>query len=153
LQIADHLPDHAIFAKFDRRLLSQALTNIVKNATEAIGAIDNETRGGPGRIAVTLAEDDLGIVSISVRDNGKGFPQENRARLLEPYMTTREGGTGLGLAIVGKILEDHGGGLELLDPSDGSRGAIVRLWFPRDGAVDTPHSEPTDNLRRNGSVA
>ena len=153
LQITDHLPAHAILAKFDRRLLSQALTNIVKNATEAISAIDAETRGGPGRIDVTLIEDEAGIVSISVQDNGKGFPQENRARLLEPYMTTHEGGTGLGLAIVGKILEDHGGGIELLDPPDGSRGAIVRLWFPREGAADAPQSEPTDNLRHMGSGA
>ena len=52
---------------------------------------------------------------IDVVDNGKGFPKDNRQRLLEPYMTTRAEGTGLGLPIVAKILEDHGGGLELLD--------------------------------------
>ena len=136
ITINDHMPDHIVTANFDRRLLSQALTNIIKNATEAIAAVDPSERHTAPRIDVTLSEDEAGLISVSVRDNGKGFPQENRARLLEPYMTTREGGTGLGLAIVGKILEDHGGGLELLDPSDGERGAIVRLWFPRHGGVD-----------------
>ena len=61
-------------------------------------------------------------------DNGKGLPRENRQRLLEPYMTTREKGTGLGLAIVKKIVEDHGGRLELHDaPADffGGRGAMI----------------------------
>ena len=63
---------------------------------------------------MTLRVDD-GMAIIDVEDNGKGFPRENRARLLEPYMTTRAEGTGLGLPIVAKILEDHGGGIELLD--------------------------------------
>ena len=67
-------------------------------------------------------------VVIEVTDNGKGFPTEGRQRLLEPYMTTREGGTGLGLAIVGKILEEHGGGIELADNPAG-RGGRVRMWF------------------------
>ena len=57
---------------------------------------------------------------IDVIDNGKGLPADQRQKLLEPYMTTREGGTGLGLAIVGKILEDHGGGIELLEQPCGS---------------------------------
>lgn len=151
LDMRDHLPDHAVYARFDRRLLSQALTNIVKNATEAIAAVDQDTRG-PGRVEVSLTDHD-GIVSIMVSDNGKGFPQENRARLLEPYMTTREGGTGLGLAIVGKILEDHGGGIELLDPPNGERGAIVRLWFPREGAADAPQSPLNETALNRGNVA
>ena len=62
-------------------------------------------------------------------DNGKGFPAMNRQRLLEPYMTTRSDGTGLGLPIVAKIIEDHGGRLELLDAPSG-RGACVRLIVP-----------------------
>ena len=66
---------------------------------------------------------------IDVTDNGKGFPTEDRQRLLEPYMTTREGGTGLGLPIVAKILEEHGGGIELRDNPAG-RGGLVRMWFP-----------------------
>jgi two-component system nitrogen regulation sensor histidine kinase NtrY len=67
-----------------------------------------------------------------VIDNGIGLPKENRSRLLEPYVTTREKGTGLGLAIVGKILEDHGGRIELRDASEkfpGARGAWMRLRF------------------------
>ena len=65
-------------------------------------------------------------------DNGIGLPQENRNRLLEPYVTTREKGTGLGLAIVGKILEEHGGGIELHDASErtpGARGTWIRMRF------------------------
>ena len=67
---------------------------------------------------------------MAVTDNGKGFPVEGRQRLLEPYMTTREGGTGLGLPIVAKILEDHGGGMELADNPAG-RGGQVRMWIPK----------------------
>jgi two-component system nitrogen regulation sensor histidine kinase NtrY len=117
-------------ARFDRRLISQGLTNIVKNATEAIGAVPAAERGR-GRIAVTAArEGDL--IVIDVIDNGIGLPKENRNRLLEPYVTTREKGTGLGLAIVGKILEEHGGGIELRDADEkfpGQRGAWMRLRF------------------------
>jgi len=132
----------SIAARFDRRLISQAVTNIVKNATEAVLAVPEEERG-PGHIAVTVAIEDEGRIVIDIADNGKGFPREGRQRLLEPYMTTREGGTGLGLAIVGKILEDHGGGIELLDaPPDerGRSGARVRLWFPMTEAAEgTPN--------------
>lgn len=123
----EHLPELPLHGQFDRRLLSQALTNIVKNATESIAARIGE-EDGPGRIAVTLSV--VGPnVAVDVIDNGKGFPRENRHRLLEPYMTTRAEGTGLGLPIVAKILADHGGGLELRDAPDG-RGAWVRLFFP-----------------------
>jgi two-component system nitrogen regulation sensor histidine kinase NtrY len=69
------------------------------------------------------------MAEIDVIDNGKGFPAMNRQRLLEPYMTTRSDGTGLGLPIVAKIIEDHGGRLELLDAPSG-RGACVRLIVP-----------------------
>ena len=100
-------------ARFDRRLISQALTNIIKNATEAIAAVPPGELGR-GRIRVSAAREGGDIV-IDVIDNGIGLPKENRSRLLEPYVTTREKGTGLGLAIVGKILEDHGGRIELRD--------------------------------------
>ena len=72
---------------------------------------------------------------IDVIDNGKGFPKENRQRLLEPYMTTRAEGTGLGLAIVAKVFEDHGGGIELHDSPYG-QGAWVRLWLQRKNSQD-----------------
>ena len=128
ITFADSLPDDKLVARFDRRLLSQAVTNIVKNATEAVAAVPESERG-PGRVSVSVRREGAMAV-VDVADNGKGFPTEHRQRLLEPYMTTREGGTGLGLAIVGKIMEEHGGGIELLDNPDAPRGALVRLWLP-----------------------
>ena len=125
----DHFPDEPVMAVFDRRLLSQALTNVIKNATEGITALPEAERQQPA-IDVSLSIDDEDVVAIDIVDNGKGFPTENRQRLLEPYMTTRAEGTGLGLPIVAKILEDHGGGIELLDSPNG-RGARVRMFFPR----------------------
>jgi two-component system nitrogen regulation sensor histidine kinase NtrY len=121
----DPMPGH-----FDRRLISQALTNIVKNATEAIAAVP-PAELGRGRIRVS-ARRDGSMINIDVVDNGVGLPKENRNRLLEPYVTTREKGTGLGLAIVGKILEDHGGSIQLRDASEqepGARGTWIRLAF------------------------
>jgi two-component system nitrogen regulation sensor histidine kinase NtrY len=127
ITMEEDLPVDPVSACFDRRLLSQALTNIIKNATEGIAAAHE--RGETPGIRVTMALDDHGTVSIDVIDNGKGFPKENRHQLLEPYVTTRAEGTGLGLPIVAKILEDHGGGIELLDAPQG-QGARVHLWFP-----------------------
>ncbi|MGO9007130.1 MAG: ATP-binding protein [Beijerinckiaceae bacterium] len=127
IEFEDHLPNEPLMAYFDRRLLSQAVTNIIKNATEGIAA-RAVTEAVQGRIKVSLAATAEGLAEIFVIDNGKGFPRENRHRLLEPYMTTRVEGTGLGLPIVAKILEDHGGGLDLLDAPDGE-GACVRLYF------------------------
>lgn len=130
-------------AKFDRRLISQALTNIIKNATEAIEAVPPEDLGR-GRIDVIAACEDDDII-IDVIDNGIGLPKESRARLLEPYVTTRDKGTGLGLAIVGRVLEDHGGRIELNDASNirpGARGAWVRLRFAVSG-----HAKDADNIK------
>jgi two-component system nitrogen regulation sensor histidine kinase NtrY len=124
------VPDEPMQARFDRRLISQALTNIVKNATEAIAAVPQDVIG-KGHIVVIAAREGDDIV-IDVIDNGLGLPKENRNRLLEPYVTTREKGTGLGLAIVGRILEEHGGGIELRDAADrfvGQRGAWMRMRF------------------------
>jgi two-component system, NtrC family, nitrogen regulation sensor histidine kinase NtrY len=117
-------------ARFDRRLISQALTNIIKNAGEAIVAVPAaELERGRIVVAATRNGD---TIAIDVIDNGVGLPKENRSRLLEPYVTTRDKGTGLGLAIVGKILEEHGGRIELRDASErfvGQRGAWMRLQF------------------------
>jgi two-component system nitrogen regulation sensor histidine kinase NtrY len=134
IAITDELPDQPLMVQFDRRLLSQALTNIVKNATEGIAARAPKEP----RIVVRLTKGDDGLVAIDVMDNGKGFPTENRQRLLEPYMTTRAEGTGLGLPIVSKILEDHGGGIELLDAPEG--GAWVRLYFRE--TLSVAHASP-----------
>lgn len=129
IQFTDKIPPGPVLAPFDRRLLSQAFTNIVKNATEAIAAVPEEERG-QGQISVILDDTHPDYLILAVTDNGKGFPMEGRQRLLEPYMTTREGGTGLGLPIVSKILEDHGGGMELVDNPAG-RGGQVRMWIPK----------------------
>jgi two-component system, NtrC family, nitrogen regulation sensor histidine kinase NtrY len=126
-------------AQFDRRLISQALTNIIKNATEAIEAVPADQLD-KGRIDVIAAREGEDIV-IDVVDNGIGLPKVARARLLEPYVTTREKGTGLGLAIVGRVLEDHGGRIELKDAADlkpGQRGAWMRLRFAVSGEAAKP---------------
>ena len=133
-------------ARFDRRLISQALTNIIKNATEAIAAVP-PSDSQRGRISVHAQRDGKEII-VDVIDNGIGLPKENRARLLEPYVTTREKGTGLGLAIVGRILEEHGGRLELRDAAEkvaGARGAWMQLRFnaeplatPAEPSVEPP---------------
>ena len=90
-----------------------------------------------GKVLVTFEPDVAGFIEISVSDNGKGFPNEDRRRLTEPYVTTRAEGTGLGLPIVVKIFEDHGGGVDLLDGlarTDGGRGAMVLMKLLAPGA-------------------
>jgi two-component system nitrogen regulation sensor histidine kinase NtrY len=129
-------------ARFDRRLISQALTNIIKNATEAIASVP-PSELGKGVIQV-YAEREGDDIVIDVVDNGVGLPKENRSRLLEPYVTTREKGTGLGLAIVGRIVEEHGGTIELRDAADkisGQRGAWVRVRFAASGKTENAESE------------
>ncbi|MES2907096.1 MAG: PAS domain-containing sensor histidine kinase [Pseudomonadota bacterium] len=121
------LPETILRADCDRRLIGQAVTNLIKNATEAVLASEKEEKG---RITVRVNLTEEEDVVIDVEDNGIGLPQENRQRLLEPYMTTREKGTGLGLAIVGKVMDEHRGTIQLLDATQG-QGALVRLTFPR----------------------
>jgi two-component system, NtrC family, nitrogen regulation sensor histidine kinase NtrY len=144
IAIEDKLPAEPLLALFDRRLISQALTNVVKNAAEGIDALDGGAKG-KGRILVEMEVQPDQTVSISVSDNGKGFPGEGRDKLTEPYVTTRAEGTGLGLPIVIKILEDHGGRVELLDGlprEDGGLGARVRLTLPIAGDQAPPDSAP-----------
>ncbi|TAH65686.1 MAG: PAS domain-containing sensor histidine kinase [Rhodopseudomonas palustris] len=145
VEINAEIKDEPLRARFDRRLISQALTNIIKNATEAIEAVPPEELD-KGRIDVIAARDHDDII-IDVIDNGIGLPKTSRSRLLEPYVTTREKGTGLGLAIVGRVLVDHGGGIELNDASNirpGARGAWMRLRFAISGepAEPAPGSVP-----------
>ncbi|TCT12382.1 two-component system nitrogen regulation sensor histidine kinase NtrY [Tepidamorphus gemmatus] len=138
-------PETPMMALCDRRLISQAVTNIIKNASEAISAVEDVHARGEGLIEVSV-KDIGGWVAIDVIDNGVGLPSQNRHRLLEPYMTTREKGTGLGLAIVARIMEEHGGRVELADaPSvaDGGRGAWVRLTFPRFARAATQQADGT----------
>jgi two-component system nitrogen regulation sensor histidine kinase NtrY len=128
------LPDKPVTTMADQRLLTQAVTNLVKNASEAIDtAVEAEPdRRGTGHITAKVnTKGDR--VHITVIDNGCGLPKENRERLVEPYMTTRVKGTGLGLAIVQRITEQHGGKLQLADApkrNGNVQGASVRMDLP-----------------------
>ena len=114
----------------DRRQLSQALTNVVKNAVEAIEVRRNrgETNFEGDRVEVKVRREDEQVI-VDVTDSGVGLPEE-RERLTEPYMTTRVRGTGLGLAIVKKIVEEHLGEIAFLDRVGG--GTHVRMAFDAD---------------------
>jgi two-component system nitrogen regulation sensor histidine kinase NtrY len=142
IAIEDDLPDQPVTAEFDRRLIAQALTNVLKNACEGVDALGSGREGG--KIRVVLRRDADGFARISVSDNGKGFPDEDRHKLAEPYVTTRADGAGLGLPIVMKIFEDHHGAVELLDGlprADGGHGAQVLMKLPV-----RARSEPVDEL-------
>jgi two-component system nitrogen regulation sensor histidine kinase NtrY len=153
IDIEAEIKEEPMRAQFDRRLISQALTNIIKNATEAIEAVPADQLG-KGRIDVIAARENDDIV-IDAIDNGIGLPKVSRARLLEPYVTTREKGTGLGLAIVGRVLEDHGGRIELNDAADirpGQRGAWMRLRFAISGhAPKAEAKEPAGETKPSAS--
>ena len=136
--VAD-IPERPVPADLDATMIGQALTNLIKNAGEAI-----EGREGKGlppgfvpeiRIALTVAGQ---TARITITDNGVGLPAD-RARLFEPYVTTREKGTGLGLPIVRKIVEEHGGTLALEDAepfgADAHRGAMAVVTLPLPGRM------------------
>jgi two-component system nitrogen regulation sensor histidine kinase NtrY len=129
VELVEPIPEVHLFG--DERMLTQALTNILKNAAEAISA--RRAAKPKGRIRARLVSDETGVV-FEVEDNGVGLPAKDRDRLTEPYVTTREKGTGLGLAIVRRILEDHGGELELSDAREGP-GALVSLRLPPSSRV------------------
>jgi two-component system, NtrC family, nitrogen regulation sensor histidine kinase NtrY len=103
--------------------VSQAITNLLQNS---INALSEGAEDRAGEVTVRVRRGDAAIL-VEVEDNGPGFPS-NRERLFEPYVTTRAKGTGLGLAIVKKIMEEHGGSVELL--AGEAHGALVRLTFP-----------------------
>ena len=115
VHFAIDLPDAPMTADVDATMLSQALTNLIKNAGEAIQTL--KEKGAPDNlrpeIRIRLRRDNNEF-EITIADNGVGLP-EDRARLFEPYVTTRDEGTGLGLPIVKKIIEEHGGSLSLQD--------------------------------------
>ncbi|MFY2824969.1 ATP-binding protein [Ruegeria sp. MALMAid1280] len=144
VQIDASLPDHPILADLDATMLNQALTNLIKNAGEAIETL--KKKGPPDnlkpQIKVDVISDDAGTV-ITIADNGIGLP-EDRARLFEPYVTTRDEGTGLGLPIVKKIIEEHGGALTLEDAPvfDGQDhfGAMAVIRLP--GGKFSPTAAP-----------
>ena len=121
-------PKDPVHFEGDGRLISQALTNVLKNAGESIAARIAKGDDEPGRISIALQPNGVNFV-YRVTDNGVGLPPEHRHRLTEPYVTTRAKGTGLGLAIVRKIMEDHGGEISLADAESGD-GAEVTLTLP-----------------------
>ena len=140
--------DPSISMVCDRRQLTQALTNIVKNAIEAIDSGVELNAAHRGNVRIALQHDpDVGVV-LSVSDNGIGLPLE-RERLAEPYMTTRERGTGLGLAIVKKIVEEHGGRMCFCDRDGG--GTIVTLAFDQSFAAPLAddHNQDSEATPRN----
>jgi two-component system nitrogen regulation sensor histidine kinase NtrY len=120
---------------FDSRMLGQAFGNLIKNAVEAIEAVPiDESREEPRILVRAHLDAERDRFTVDVIDNGRGLPVENRHSILEPYMTMRDKGTGLGLAIVKKIIEDHGGQIELHDAPadfDQGRGAMIRVQLPR----------------------
>jgi len=135
VDVSADVGDEPLIGRFDMRLISQVLTNLIKNGVEAIEAV-NDPAEEKGRVRVSGYRKD-GAVVVDITDNGIGLPRENRQMLLEPYMTTREKGTGLGLAIVRKIVEEHSGTIELMDAPavrKGGHGAMVRLTFPESEA-------------------
>ncbi len=141
----------------DRGMVAQALTNLLKNAGESVEARLAQRPEPPGLVRAELVHHE-DAVEIRVVDNGVGLPETGRARLLEPYVTTRDKGTGLGLAIVKKIAEEHGGVFTLEDappdPSapDAPRGAMATIRLPRRGApgrTDAKHKEETGEASPN----
>ena len=133
------IPDRGPVAPCDRRMVRQALTNLLQNAADAVAMRTDRPEGERGHIAVVVEE--IGDeVRVSVTDDGVGLPQEDRSRLTEPYVTHKPKGTGLGLAIVKKIMEDHGGRLSLDDRPDGP-GAIASLVLPLPRGAAAPVEE------------
>ncbi|MBM7047732.1 PAS domain-containing sensor histidine kinase [Rhizobium lusitanum] len=129
------LGDERLEGMFDTRMLGQAFGNLIKNAVEAIeGVPSDEAREQPKILVRASLDPERDRFTVDVIDNGRGLPVENRHSILEPYMTMREKGTGLGLAIVKKIIEDHGGQIELHDAPaefDQGKGAMIRVHLPR----------------------
>jgi two-component system nitrogen regulation sensor histidine kinase NtrY len=138
-------PGRPVTVRCDRRLVGQALINIVKNAIEAIELRIAEHGAEPaGHIRVSVT-DSAGPAVVIVDDNGKGLPKQGRERLTEPYVTTRTKGTGLGLAIVKKIMEDHQGELVLEDGEPD--GARVKLIFAVTETRMPDHPDITEQPR------
>ncbi|MEM1389489.1 MAG: ATP-binding protein [Pseudomonadota bacterium] len=113
----------------DARLLSQAFGNLVKNSAEALNSRSPEIETPP-RIAITITQVSETTYAIVFEDNGPGFPEDLADKLLEPYVTNKEGGTGLGLAIVNRVIMDHGGTLELMEADKKGQGARVQVSLP-----------------------
>jgi len=134
------IPDHGPIAPCDRRLIGQAVTNLLQNAADSLAMRPPGPDGAmpPGHIAIGVALHGDEVV-IVVADDGIGLPGQDRGRLTEPYVTHKPKGTGLGLAIVKKIMEDHGGRITLDDrvpePDWPGAGAVACLFLPLKSAA------------------
>ncbi len=133
--LAENLPDAV--CNLDTPQVTRVFTNLLQNAADSIEGRDGdpETRE-EGKISIQLLEDETSL-TVEIIDNGRGLPDENRARLTEPYVTHREKGTGLGLAIVSKIMEEHGGALSLMDAPDGPGAKVQVAFFKFDTSTQT----------------
>ena len=138
-------------ADVDATMINQALTNLIKNAGEAIDSL-SEKEGLPEGFQPTIrvrTYHKAGRAEITIADNGIGLP-EDRSRLFEPYVTTRDKGTGLGLPIVKKIIEEHGGTLTLVDAPAFTPGArigamaVISLDLTRTDASLAPATPDTE---------
>ena len=135
-------PDLPDSLPLDQGLIRQVVTNLLQNAMNAL----RESKVPAPKITAELSNDDA-TMTLTITDNGPGLPNVDFSKLFEPYMTTRDSGTGLGLAIVQKIIEDHGGQIELSNrqfekdnasPDDTMpAGAIVTVTLPLDRGSDT----------------
>jgi two-component system nitrogen regulation sensor histidine kinase NtrY len=121
---------HTVTGHYDP--LRRALGNILRNAVEAMG--------GSGVLELGSVEQNGGI-TVTIADHGPGIPPEGKARLFEPYFTTKQDGTGLGLTLVRQTIEAHGGTIGVTDTRGG--GATFQLWLPRGPAGDRPPSDST----------
>jgi two-component system, NtrC family, nitrogen regulation sensor histidine kinase NtrY len=128
------IPAQPLMLEFDATMIGQALTNLIKNAGEAIETYQEKNPNAPAGVIKIAMHATPDHVVIQIADNGIGLP-DDRARLFEPYVTTREKGTGLGLPIVKKIIEEHGGRLVLTDAAafdDAAHfGAMAVIELPR----------------------
>ena len=140
-ELISEIPRTPVYADVDKTMIGQALTNLIKNAGEAIESMSEknlEPRNYTPRVSVDLKVEGQ-VARIAISDNGIGLP-EDRTRLFEPYVSTRAKGTGLGLSIVKKIIEEHGGSLVLTDadPLDdsGQIGARAEICLPLAAGIE-----------------
>lgn len=146
--------DEEIRLVADASLLEQSLLNLVRNACEAMSAVDGPRRLEIGLDRRELRDPERGVVRhavFEIRDTGPGIPGEVRERMFNPFFTTRAEGTGLGLAIVHRIVDAHGGRLDVLDAEPGT---IMRLSLPIAGVApgDDATAEDEDGRSLEGAV-
>jgi len=149
ISFLQELGEERLEGAFDSRMLGQAFGNLIKNAVEAIEAVPSEEREVRKILVRASLDEARDRFTVDIIDNGRGLPVENRHSILEPYMTMREKGTGLGLAIVKKIIEEHGGQLELHDAPadfDQGRGAMIRVHLPRRDVAAAPSTSDKESV-------